>query len=105
MGGAMPRVRVRPPRAPAEPAPPAERAVPAAETMPPAELEALADKTGNFRHWVCKFALQYVQQKHGVAVDYKYNLPKMKYKGDLSGGKKPTKQFIRKVGPTIEEVG
>ena len=66
--------------------------------------QSLSDKTGNFRHWVCNFALQYVQQKHGVQVDYKYKLPKMKYKGDLSNGKTPTRQFIRKVGPTIEEV-
>lgn len=66
--------------------------------------EAFADKTGNFRHWVCNFTLQYIQQKHHVNVDYKYKLPKMKYKGDLSGGKTPTKQYIRKIGPTIEEV-
>lgn len=71
---------------------------------PSVVTEALADKTGNFRHWVCNFTLQYVQQKHGVNVDFKYKLPKMKYKGDLSGGKKPTTQFIRKVGPFIEEV-
>ena len=35
---------------------------------PSVVTEALADKTGNFRHWVCNFTLQYVQQKHGVQV-------------------------------------
>ncbi len=28
--------------------------------------EALADKTGNFRHWVCNFALQCVQSEKGA---------------------------------------
>jgi hypothetical protein len=38
---------------------------------------------------------RYVSEKHRLEVDFKYKLPKMKYKGDLSGGKTPTMQCVR----------
>jgi len=60
------------------------------------------DNTGSTRSFLCELALQYVEQKYNTAVDYKYKLPKLDYKGDKT---RIPPQFIRKkVSPVIEEV-
>lgn len=60
------------------------------------------DKTGSSRTFLCELALQYVEQKYQCAVDYRYKLPKMIYKGDKE---KIPYQLIRKQqAPVIEEI-
>ncbi|GBG32196.1 Protein kintoun [Hondaea fermentalgiana] len=60
------------------------------------------DKTGASRNFLCELALGYIEQKYKCAVDYKYKLPKLAYKGDKEA---IPAQFVRKRrAPVIEEV-
>lgn len=63
--------------------------------------DCIEDATGAFRDFVCHLAIQYIEQKYKLALDSKYKLPKMTYKGD-----KVEDQYIqdRSQVPVIEEV-
>jgi hypothetical protein len=63
--------------------------------------ECLADKTGQYRDFVCQLAIQSIEHKYKDNVDQRYKLPKLKYLG-----KNVLAQYIqdRKKMPKIEEI-
>lgn len=66
--------------------------------------EAKADKTGNYRHFVCQLALQYLHQKYGRQLDQKYKLPRLKYKDFNTDGSCHPQWIRAEQAPKIEEV-
>jgi hypothetical protein len=63
--------------------------------------QALEDKSGNERTFLCNLAMNYVEQKSKRRLNPKFKLPKLKYQGET-----PRAQMIRKAAlkPVIEEV-
>lgn len=67
---------------------------------PKVVLDATTDKSGKQKDFLCQLAIQSLEQKYKLELDYRYKLPKLKVFGELQ------QQYIqdRKKIPKIEEV-
>ena len=63
--------------------------------------DADEDKTGAQRDFLCQLAMTYVEQKYKLAMDRKYKLPRLKYKGDPEANAQWVRDASKRAG--VEE--